>query len=162
MKIGLLFGSFNPPHYGHLELGKAVRELVDEVWYVPAYQNPGKKKKAVDFDLRAQMLLSQGLIVSGIEKEMGEVPHYTYDVLKELARRFPEHEFSVVCGEDINPERWKNGWKLVREFGVVKLPRMLGLSSTLLREKLEKGESLEGICPPEIEEIIKENNLYSL
>lgn len=162
MKIGLLFGSFNPPHYGHIALGDMVKDLVDEVWYIPAYQNPGKKEKAVDIDFRIQMLQSVGLKVSDIEREMGEYPHYTYDVMKELQKKYPEHHFSVICGEDINPGRWRNGGKLIKEFGVIKTARIPGLSSTILKEKLRNGESLEEICPPEIEKIIRDNNLYSL
>lgn len=162
MKIGLLFGSFNPPHNGHLALAKKVKEEVDEVWFIPAMQNPGKKEKAVDIDLRIEMLKTFGFPVSEIEKEMGENPHYTYDVLKELQERYPGDELMIVCGEDVNPESWRNGEKLIKEFGILRLPRIFGLSSTQLREKIKSGESLDGVCSLEIEKIIRENNLYSL
>lgn len=162
MKIGLLFGSFNPPHSGHLALAKKVKEEVDEVWFIPAMQNPGKKEKAVDIDLRIEMLKTFGFPVSDIEKEMGEDPHYTYDVLKELQERYPGNELMIVCGEDVDPESWRNGEELVKEFGILRFPRIFGLSSTQLREKIKSGESLDGICSLEIEKIIRKNNLYSL
>ena len=51
MKIGILLGSFNPIHMGHLHMAASALNagLVDEVVFVPSVQNPWKKKYSADF-----------------------------------------------------------------------------------------------------------------
>ena len=47
MKIGLLGGSFNPPHLGHLHISRlAIKKLqLKQVWWLPTLQNPFKQKQ---------------------------------------------------------------------------------------------------------------------
>ena len=42
--VGLLLGSFDPPHIGHIDAALQAINLVDEVWFVPAWQNPCQDK----------------------------------------------------------------------------------------------------------------------
>ena len=49
MKIGLLGGTFDPIHLGHLLIAEQAREKVglDQVWFIPTYQSPHKKDRQV-------------------------------------------------------------------------------------------------------------------
>lgn len=39
-KIGVILGTFNPPHIGHLSLATTALQVVDGIVFIPAYQNP--------------------------------------------------------------------------------------------------------------------------
>ena len=55
--IGLLGGSFDPIHKGHLELGKRIlKDGCDEVWFIPCQSSPLKERKISDFDTRVKMI----------------------------------------------------------------------------------------------------------
>ena len=66
MKVGILLGSFNPIHMGHLHMAASAlnAELVDEVVFVPSVQNPWKKKYSADFRNRCFMIIHCRLINS--------------------------------------------------------------------------------------------------
>lgn len=69
MKIGVLLGSFDPIHIGHIAIvSKVLNEgLVDKVLFLPAVQNPWKHRKVVNVDLRADMIRS-AMYESGFKK----------------------------------------------------------------------------------------------
>lgn len=109
MKVSLLFGSFNPIHYGHIALAECIlfRDYADEVWFVVSPQNPLKEDGGTDKDERAhkaELEVSKNsfkhrIKVSRIEFDMA-VPSYSIDTLTRLKNEFPQIEFSLVMGED--------------------------------------------------------------
>ena len=67
MKVGLLGGSFNPPHQGHLHISQiAIKKLgLNQVWWIPTAHNPFKEKSIYDsYENRVQKCekLTQNLI----------------------------------------------------------------------------------------------------
>lgn len=107
MRIGVLGGSFDPPHIGHLWIAEAARESLDldEVRWIPAAVSPLKPEGPTATDeQRLQMLR---LAVSGCESyevddrelRRGSVS-YTTDTLVELRQEFPEAEFFLIMGSD--------------------------------------------------------------
>lgn len=70
MKIGILLGSFDPIHIGHIAIvSKVLNEgLVDKVLFLPAVQNPWKHRKAVSVDLRSNMIRS-AMYETGFSKD---------------------------------------------------------------------------------------------
>ena len=58
MRIGLLFGSFDPIHIGHIAIATTIlnAKAVDKVLFVVAAQNPWKDRKATDFNIRCSMV----------------------------------------------------------------------------------------------------------
>ena len=93
-RIGLLGGSFNPAHDGHLHISRAAFERlkIDEVWWMVSPQNPLKKAHDMsDFNSRIQsaedIADDPRIIVSDIEQEMGTV--FTVDTLEALKKKFP-------------------------------------------------------------------------
>lgn len=107
MKIGLIGGTFDPIHVGHLLLGSFAREQFgwDEIWFLPAgmpYFKEGKKVSSrLDRLAMTKRAVSElpGAEVCDIElKREGRT--YTYETVEELTAAFPEHEFSFVFGAD--------------------------------------------------------------
>jgi nicotinate-nucleotide adenylyltransferase len=106
LRIGLLGGSFNPAHEGHLYVGEvALRRLgLDYVWWLVAPQNPLKpvadmaplKKRLAA--ARALAGRDPHLIVTDIERNLGTC--YTIDTLRALTRRFPGVRFVWLMGSD--------------------------------------------------------------
>ena len=106
MRIAVLGGSFDPVHLGHIQMAKKVlmQKLADEVWFMPAQQNPLKERKIQDFDVRAEMIAAaikpyRKMKLCTLEKQL-PVPSYTIETVKELQKRNPEHEFCWIIGED--------------------------------------------------------------
>jgi nicotinate-nucleotide adenylyltransferase len=106
LRIGLLGGSFNPAHEGHLYVGEvALKRLrLDYVWWLVATQNPLKplasmaplKKRLAA--ARALASRDPRLIVTDIERHLGTC--YTIDTLRALTRRFPGVRFVWLMGSD--------------------------------------------------------------
>ena len=121
MRIGLIFGSFNPIHNGHIELGKRVLDmgLVDTVKFVIAKQNPFKPNYGVSFADRERMLgiaimepvmKGYNMHILGVE-EFAENPrtYCTLETIKELHGY--DNEYIIICGDDMYNQipRWFNG-----------------------------------------------------
>lgn len=115
-RIGLLGGSFNPAHEGHLHISLlALRRLrLDQVWWLVSPQNPLKPEKgmaSLDARLESARRLARHprLHVTDIEARLGT--RYTADTLRALKRRFPRARFVWLMGADNllqipNWERW--------------------------------------------------------
>ncbi len=107
MQIALLFGSFNPVHYGHVMLGQYVLNFasVDEVWYVVSPHNPFKNVADLapaEHRLRMVSLAvaeSTRLKVSDVELHL-PLPSYTVQTIRQLQADYPHHTFSIVIGGD--------------------------------------------------------------
>ncbi len=107
-RIGLLGGSFNPAHDGHLHISRlALRHLaLDEVWWLVSPQNPLKpatgmaafRKRLEDARKTAEASQDRRIRVSGIEARFGT--RYTVDTLRLLARRWPQTRFVWLMGAD--------------------------------------------------------------
>lgn len=107
MKIGILGGSFDPIHNGHLHMAmQAQREYgLDEVWLVPAGHSPNKDESAMTpGSKRVQMCQLavrdlQGIAVCTLEVDSPE-RSYTYRTMEKLTERYPEYEFYFIMGGD--------------------------------------------------------------
>ena len=105
-KIGLLGGSFNPAHAGHVYIsGQALKMLgLDETWWLVSKQNPLKETQGmVEFEERVQFAReiaaeNPNIIVSDFETSIKT--NYTYDTLKAIKAGYPEHQFVWLMGAD--------------------------------------------------------------
>lgn len=116
MKIGLLGGSFDPIHNGHVEMAKhAYRQLqLDEVWFVVAFDTPLKDRKLCDFEHRCAMVeyavkKYPKFKVNRMESQM-DGKSYTIDTVKRLRTLYPDHTFYFLMGEDqvSQLDKWKD------------------------------------------------------
>ena len=120
-RIGILGGSFNPAHTGHLHISRQALERLrlDEVWWLVSPQNPLKPTDGMaplEDRLNSARALTQGsnIRVSDLEREIGT--QYTADTLKLLKGRFPSCRFVWIMGADnlIEINRWNN-WTAIFE-----------------------------------------------
>jgi nicotinate-nucleotide adenylyltransferase len=105
MRIGLLGGSFNPPHEGHALITRlALRRLsLDRVWWLVTPGNPLKSLTglaALNARIEAARELDVGprVVVTDIEAQIGS--HFTYDTLLWFKRRAPGVHFVWIMGAD--------------------------------------------------------------
>lgn len=121
LRIGLLGGSFNPAHAGHLHVAEtAIRRLgLDYVWFLVAPQNPLKSANgmmALEHRLAAARRLAgrnRRLIVTDIER--GIASRYTIDTIRQLKARFAGVEFVWLMGSDnlLQFHRWRRWHEIV-------------------------------------------------
>jgi nicotinate-nucleotide adenylyltransferase len=129
-RIGLLGGSFNPAHEGHLHVAqRAARALgLHEVWLLVSPGNPLKPRAGMAplpdrLDSARRIADGRRVIATDIERALGT--RFTADTLRLLRRRFPRADFTFVIGADnlVQLPRWK-GWRgIARGVALAVLPR---------------------------------------
>lgn len=113
-RVGYFGGTFNPIHYGHLRLAEEVADFagLDEVMFVPSGTPPHRSKPQVSAVQRLEMVR---LAVAGNPRftvntiEVDSSPqecNYTYDTLVRLSQMCPELSLSLICGSDIQHQKW--------------------------------------------------------
>jgi nicotinate-nucleotide adenylyltransferase len=130
MRIGLLGGSFNPAHAGHVHASRqALKQLkLDRIWWLVSPQNPLKPERGMaPFDARLTQARAFArdprIAVTLVEAELGT--RYTIDTVSALQRRFPQTRFVWVMGADnlLQLPRWKRWEALLRRIPVAVVPR---------------------------------------
>lgn len=129
MRIGLLGGSFDPPHHGHLHISQAALKALglDCVWWLVTPQNPIKSLEPLPLEQRVELCkeLAQHprIIVSDIEAELGTTT--TYHSVKALKANFPRTEFVWISGMDnaFNLHKWNEWRALLGEIAFLHLAR---------------------------------------
>lgn len=116
MRIGILGGSFDPIHNGHLHMAKSAYDIgkFDEIWLMPAGHSPNKKEENMtlpEHRLAMCRLAAQKyafLRASSFEVDSSD-RSYTYLTLEKLTKQYPEHVFSFIMGADSLDyfEKWK-------------------------------------------------------
>lgn len=120
-RIGIMGGTFDPIHLGHLIIAEASRMMfhLDEILFVPVGDPPHKdKKKVSSAEHRLKMIElsiadNPAFFVSDMEiRRQGET--YTIDTLKELHDRYPENKMFFITGADAMDSitSWKDYEKL--------------------------------------------------
>ena len=107
MRLGILGGTFDPIHCGHLKMAEYCHDKLqlNKIYFIPA-GNPPHKKPQAPFDLRVQMLhlALNGLPyfeISELEKqEHARNYTYTYYTLEKLKKKHPTDELFFLLGED--------------------------------------------------------------
>ncbi len=130
MRIGLLGGSFNPPHKGHLHISKtALKTLnLDAIWWLVTPQNPLKttiKAPAIEkrIKLCKDIIDHPKIIVTGIEQDFKTT--YSYATIRKLKTSFPNTQFAWITGMDNahNLHQWENWKELLADICVVHITR---------------------------------------
>jgi len=132
MRIGIYGGSFNPVHFGHVGLAKWVIENtdLDELWLLVSPNNPLKSADSLAPEqerlaaVREAIRDIPGLNASDFEFSLPR-PSYTANTLRELQKTYPEHEFTLVIGEDNLAifDKWREYEYILENFRVFVYPR---------------------------------------
>jgi nicotinate-nucleotide adenylyltransferase len=189
-RIGILGGTFDPPHVGHLIIGEqaCAQVRLDKLLFVPAYLPPHKRsggRANPRRRLRMVRLATRGrskFEVSPIEIQREGIS-YTIDTLQELRRKYHKSSFYLIVGGD-NFDSFKS-WKSVDEIArlatIVVYKRksrgrkitgarmgklvhlrgaLLDISSTMIRDRIKRGESIRFLVPESVRRFIEKNKLY--
>ena len=128
--IGLLGGSFNPAHAGHIHVARqAMRALgLDQVWLMVSPGNPLKPRAGMaplKDRLASARRIADGrrVIATDIERVVGT--RFTADTLVNLRRRFPRAVFVFLIGADnlVQLPRWKSWRRIAHSTPLAVLPR---------------------------------------
>ena len=187
--IGIMGGSFNPIHIGHLLLADYLVQFggLDSVWLMLSPCNPLKcGLDAAPDHHRFRMLQiacseTQGVKPCDIELSMPR-PSYSIDSLRKLAELHPEAEIHLVIGSDnwLIFDRWREHQAILKEFSPIFYPRpgypvdstslpegvrlveapVFEISSTFLRSAIRDGHKMDPYMPAGVGDYIRGHNLY--
>ncbi|MBB6098838.1 nicotinate-nucleotide adenylyltransferase [Deinobacterium chartae] len=144
MNIGLLGGSFDPVHLGHLlvAIEAGYRLGLDRVWLLPARESPGKAPPAAAHHRLAMLEIAAQadpiLEVCALEFEL-PAPSYTYRTLEALQARHPELRFSLILGMDalLGLPGWRDAQRVLELAHVVGVTRP-GFAASGISERIVK------------------------
>jgi len=189
MKIGLFFGTFNPPHIGHLAVANYMAEFTDltQVWFVVSPQNPLKDQAGLLKEYDRLELMRQAVNddrrfrVSDVEFRLPK-PSYTIHTLDHLKEKYPDHSFSLIMGSDNleNFGKWKEYVRILENHRILVYPRpgfdpsgymthehiklinapMFEISSTFIRKAVQEGRDLRYFVPERVWEYLDKMNFY--
>lgn len=185
-KIGILGGTFNPPHLAHLICAEYVGEALalDCVYFMPSAIPPHKQgKEAIDSIHREQMVRlaiqdNPLFQIETIEMERGGI-NYTYDTMQYLKQKHHDSEIYFIIGADMieNLPTWyridelvqlvtfvglnRAGYKTDTSYKMLQLtiPDMT-LSSSMVRERIINKQSIRYLVPIAVQHYIEEKRLY--
>ena len=120
-KIGLMGGSFNPAHKGHLHISlEALKRLgLNHVWWLVAPQNPLKSKSDMagyEERLASAAAFARHPRIHALDLERRLGTRYTIDTLKALRRHYPASHFVWLMGADnlVTFTEWKD-WQAIMQ-----------------------------------------------
>ncbi len=180
-QVALLGGSFNPPHVAHMMAAywTLATQGVSEVWLLPAYRHPFGKALA-PYEDRIRMCELAAVAVRGVrvctaEADLAEDPLVgkTARTLEHLVEKYPALKFALVVGSDIvgETDRWYR-WDQVKQLariivvgrqghpGAGQQPLLPAVSSTDVRSRIERNESVSGLVPAGVLRYIEQHGLY--
>ena len=135
MKIGLLGGSFNPPHQGHIYISRlAIKKLgLNQLWWIPNQSNPLKKWVVFDdFESRFEQCqkITEGHPKIRV-KNFRDSSIYTVELLAKLKSCHKNQQFYWIMGADnfATLHRWKHFNKLIKMVVFVVFSRQNFLST---------------------------------
>lgn len=132
-RIGLMGGTFNPIHNGHLILAQEAKEQydLDEIWFLPSKRPPHKDNRELPKDeIRLEMLYmavesNPFFSVSLLEMNRTKEKTYTYDTMLELKEKYPDTEFYFIIGADslFYLDKWYGFKELLKGMVFLTAPR---------------------------------------
>ena len=164
LTIGLLGGSFDPPHEGHVHITKLALKIfnLSKIWWLVCPENP--IKSVTPSDLNSRFLASKiimnhpSVVITDLERKFKT--KYTFQTLIKLKKLYPTTKFVWLMGADnlINFHHWKNCDWIMKNIPVGVLARpeeqiKAGLSRTAIkfgnyRLPKEKSIILSNYIPP--------------
>lgn len=133
IKIGLLGGTFDPPHLAHLRIAEEARIAFNlfEIWFIPAGYPPHKENPPSPFEIRLEMLklaTKNNPFFQTLDIEKEEKPSYTFKTLEKLKKLYPHYSFFLLLGWDayLEIETWWHYEKFLEYVELIVLSRGAG------------------------------------
>ena len=186
-KVGILGGTYNPPHLGHLIMADQVMDQLDldRVLFMPTAEPPHSSvsKTTIASDIRVEMLDLAIQDNPNFKMELIEVEsggkNYTYDTMKALIDLYPAVDFYFIIGGDMVEDlpTWYKIEELIHLVQFVGVNRpgyiaesdypiimvdtpLVDISSSSIRSKVAKNCSIKYLVPDAVREYIEIEGLY--
>ncbi len=123
MKIGILGGSFNPVHDGHIAIAKlAIKKLdLDQIWLIPTSSNPFKDEISASYQNRLYQIQQKTANHPKIKvKDYQNCSKSSYKMLNKIQSQNKSDQFFFIIGADNleNLYKWDNFSRLVKNFKI--------------------------------------------
>lgn len=186
-RIGILGGTFDPPHLGHLIIAEEVMLALqlDQVWFMPTNEPPHKQNAMTVAADRVKMLEyaledNERFRINTIELER-EGKSYTFDTMSLLKEKYPNDTFYFIIGADMVEylPKWQRiddllnivtfvgvnrpGYELKTKYPIMEVDiPLIDISSSYIRSRLQNNKSVNYLVPDAVYEYIKGNHLYEV
>ena len=185
MNIGILGGTFNPIHIGHLVLAETAREAfnLDRVLFIPTNQPPHKpvrdlapgaiRLKLIQLAIRDHAAFA----ASDIELQRSGAS-YTIETVRTLRKQLPDAALFLLIGEDMLAVRWF-AWDSLKRLCTIIVARRAGsrtarrqtglkwlemprldVASSDIRARVKSGRSIRYLVPAAVERYIRQHQFY--
>ena len=189
-RVGILGGSFDPPHNAPLAMARVALERIplDTVLFMPAPRPPHKKPDDLtSYSMRLNMTGlavegESGLQVSRME-EAHTGPSYTVELLERYRREHDDDLYLILGADSVNelPD-WKSTTSILNLATLVVFPRagyapvvpvegeaavvlfeepLIDISSSGIRQRVRDGKPIDSLVPKAVHKFILDNSLYS-
>lgn len=185
-KVGILGGTFNPPHLAHMIIAEQVLNQLDldMILFMPTSTPPHKdEKEAIDGETRllmTQLAISQNphFQIEAYEVSRGG-KNYTFDTMTDLQEMYPETTFYFIIGADMVEDlpNWyrieelanmvqfvavsRPGYNLETNYPVITIDTPnVDISSSEIRQMVASGRSIRYLVDDEVRYFIEEEGLY--
>lgn len=189
MKVGLYGGTFDPIHHGHLITASIVKEIrqLDKIILMPCYVSPLRQDEKRSSPFQRFNMIAEAIVgVTGFEVSDLEIKNqnvsYTIDTLKILKKVYNNIELIIGFDNLLVFEKWKNPDEIFELSTVIVLNRKtegtatknkyfdksvfvetptIEISSTEIRNRVSKNQTIEFLVPQRVKEYIYKNKLYT-
>ncbi|NLG53089.1 MAG: nicotinate (nicotinamide) nucleotide adenylyltransferase [Clostridiales bacterium] len=176
MRIGIIGGTYNPPHNGHIHAALTAKHALglDLLLLIPACDPPHKTlppgtpaaEQRLEMTRLAAAVIDAG--VSDMEINRGGVS-FTADTLKELKKLYGDAEFWLIVGTDmfLTVQEWKSAEYIMNNAGIAAVPRHvndyieLERHAEFLCRRYKCDIRLLDVCPVDVSSTELRNNIYS-
>ncbi len=186
MKIGILGGSFDPPHLGHILVARQTLEIMklDQVWLMPYFAHSWDSTfSSADNRLSMTKLTEEKKIIVSEEEISSKTKSYTIDTVRRLKQKFSHTFFWIIGSDELKDfKRWKDYQQLTKEITFLVFPRngyplpdissqgfsqvwspdlvTSNISSTIVRSRLMKELSVAELISEPVLSYITKHKLY--
>ena len=187
--VGIIGGTFDPVHFGHLITAQSVKEIrnLERIIFIPCNISPHKKENhAENSGHRYEMIRKavqevKGFEVSDFEIKKGGIS-YTVDTLREFRKEFSEIELIIGFDNLLKFDSWKDPDEILNLAKLVVMKRkidkvpeeknkyynkaiivdtpLIEINATDIRERVKEGRSIDFLVPETVKEYIYNFKLY--
>jgi nicotinate-nucleotide adenylyltransferase len=188
LRIGILGGTFDPPHLGHLVMASDACEALglERVLWIPSAEHPFKRGQ-VRTPAETRLAMVRAAVRDDPRFEACDLelrrsgPSYTVDTLRELTARHPGAELYLLVGADVVREmpEWREPHEVVRLARVAAVTRAgegvpeglpipalpvavtrIDVSATEIRRRVAAGQTIRYLVPEAVRALVEGEGLY--
>ena len=187
--VGIIGGTFDPIHFGHLITAQAVKEIrqLEKIIFIPCNISPHKKENNSENSFHRYEMIRQavqereGFEVSDYEIKKGGIS-YTIDTLNHFKEQYPDIELIIGFDNLLKFDSWKDPDEILKFVRLVvmkrkidKVPKeknkyydraiivdtpLIEINATAIRNRVKKGLSIDFLVPETVKEYIYNFKLY--